>query len=96
MKELRVNEGEDGCTFGVHVVPRSQRNAVVGLYGEALRVRVKAPPVGGKANRALRAFLAERLGVPTEAVEVISGHASRHKVVRVRGVRAEQVRALLE
>jgi len=94
VKRLRVTEGEEGCTFGVHVVPRSRHNAVVGLYGDALRVRIKAPPTKGKANRELRTFLAERLGVPTEAVEILSGHTSRHKVVRVRGVRAERVRAL--
>ncbi|HHH41324.1 MAG TPA: YggU family protein [Chloroflexi bacterium] len=93
---MRITEGKKGCTFGVHVVPRSHRDGVVGLYGEALKVRLKAPPVGGKANQALRAFLAERLGVPTEAVEIISGHTSRHKVVRVAGVVAEDVRALLD
>jgi len=95
MKHLRVTEGKDGCTFGVHVVPGSRHNTIVGLYGEALRVRVQAPPVGGRANQALCALLAERLGVPTEAVEIVSGHTSRHKAVRVRGVSAEQVRALL-
>lgn len=95
MKELRITEGTDGCTFGVHVMPRSRHNTIVGLYGQALRVRVQAPPVGGRANQAVCALLAERLGVPTEAVEIVSGHTSRHKVVRVRGVTAGQVRALL-
>ena len=95
MKRLRVTEGKDGCTFGVHVVPRSRENAVVGLYGEALRVRLKAPPVEGKANRALRTFLAGQLGASAEAVEIISGRASRHKVVRVIGVQVAQVHALL-
>ncbi len=92
---MRVQENEEGCTFGVHVVPRSRHDTVVGLYGESLRVRLTAPPVGGKANEALRGFLARRLGVPKDAVEILSGHTSRHKVVRVRGVRAEAVRGLL-
>ncbi len=95
MKGLRVTQGKEGCTFGVHVVPRSHRDTVVGLYGEALKVRLRAAPVGGEANQALRAFLADRLGVPMEAVEVLSGHTSRHKLVRVAGVGAEQVHALL-
>jgi len=96
VKELRVQESEGGCTFGVHVVPRSRHDTVVGLYGDSLRVRLTAPPVGGKANEALREFLARRLGVPKSAVEILSGHTSRHKVVRVQGVVAEQVKALLE
>ncbi|HEC34012.1 MAG TPA: YggU family protein [Chloroflexi bacterium] len=95
MKGLRVTEAEDGCTFGVHVVPRSRRDTVVGLYGEALKVRLAAPPVEGKANRALRVFLAGRLGVTVGAVEIISGHASRHKIVHVTGVQTAQVHALL-
>jgi len=95
VKGLRVRESKDGCTFGVHVVPRSHRDGVVGLYGDALKVRLTAPPVKGRANQALRAFLAERLDVPVGAVEVVSGHTSRHKVVRVAGIAAARVRALL-
>lgn len=95
MERLRVQEGPEGCTFGVHVAPGSQRDAIVGLYGNALRVRLRAPATEGKANQALRAFLARQLGVSVDAVEILSGHASRHKVVRVAGVTAGQVRALL-
>ncbi len=51
---LQVREDSEGCTFGVHVAPGSRQDAVVGLYGDALRVRLKAPPVEGKANQALR------------------------------------------
>jgi uncharacterized protein (TIGR00251 family) len=95
VKGLRVTAGKKGCTFGVHVVPRSRQDAVIGLYGEALKLRLKAPPVEGQANQALRAFLADRLGVRREAVEILSGRASRHKVVRVRGIQVDQVHALL-
>ncbi len=93
---LLVSQGDDGSVFPVHVVPRGRRNEVVGLYGDALKVRLTAPPVQGKANRALREFLAERLGVPTAQVEVISGHTSRHKRVRVWGVSGDEVRGLLD
>lgn len=96
MSGPRTTEDRKGCTFGVHVVPRSRRDAVVGLYGEALKIRLQAPPAEGKANRALQVFLADHLGVPVEAVEIRSGHTSRRKVVRVTGVRAAQVRALLD
>lgn len=96
MKGLQVREGQSGCVFAVHVLPDSGRDGVVGLYGPALRVRLKAPAVEGKANRALQRFLADSLGVPTEAVEILSGHTSRHKVVRVSGVGASRVFALVE
>jgi uncharacterized protein (TIGR00251 family) len=60
-----VSQGEDGCVFPVHVMPRGRQDGVVGLYGDALKVRLTAPPVQGKANQALREFLAELgLGVP--------------------------------
>jgi len=96
VKGLKVTEGKGGCTFGVHVVPRSRRDAVVGTYGEALKVRLKAPPVEGRANLALRVFLAGKLGTPVQAVEVLSGRTSRHKLVHVAGVRAGQVQSLLD
>ena len=92
---LPVTEGEEGYTFRVRVLPRSRRDEVVGLHGDALKIRLTAPPVGGKANRALRAFLAGRLGVPRSAVEILSGHASRQKRVRVAGASAAAIRALL-
>jgi uncharacterized protein (TIGR00251 family) len=92
---LPVTEGEEGCTFRVRVLPRSRRDEVVGLHGDALKIRLTAPPVGGKANRALREFLAGRLGVSRSAVEILSGHASRQKRVRVAGASAAAIRALL-
>jgi uncharacterized protein (TIGR00251 family) len=96
MKGLQVTQGRDGCVFAVHVVPKGRRDAVIGLYGDALKIRLKAPPVKGQANRALQSFLADHLGVTADAVQVLSGHTSRHKVVRVTGVEAAQVHALLE
>lgn len=96
MERLKVHEGPEGCTFGVHVAPGSRQDAVVGLYGDALRIRLRAPATEGKANQALRAFLARQLGVSVDAVEILSGHTSRHKVVRVAGVTAEEVRTLLK
>jgi uncharacterized protein (TIGR00251 family) len=92
---LLVTEREDGAIFRVRVLPRSRRDEVVGLHGDALKIRLVAPPVEGKANRALQEFLARRLGVPRSAVEILSGHASRQKRVRVASVSAAAIRALL-
>jgi uncharacterized protein (TIGR00251 family) len=92
---LPVTEREEGAIFRVRVVPRSRRDEVVGLHGDALKIRLMAPPVEGKANQALQEFLAGRLGVSWSAVEILSGHASRQKRVRVAGVSAAAIRALL-
>jgi len=92
---LQVTEGKEGCTFQVRVLPRSRQDAIVGLHGDALKVRLAAPPEKGKANRALQKFLAGRLNVSPSAVEILTGHASRQKRVCVRGVSADAVRALL-
>ncbi len=96
MEDLRIQEEATGCTFTVYVVPGSRQEGIVGLYGEALRVRLRAPAMEGKANQALRTFLAEQLQVPVNAVEILSGHTSRRKVVRVIGVTALEVRSLVE
>ena len=92
---LPVTEREEGAIFRVRVLPRSRRDEVVGLHGDALKIRLTAAPTKGKANRALQEFLAERLGVSPSAVELLSGHTSRWKRVRVKGVSADAVRALL-
>jgi len=68
---------------------------VVGERAGAVVIRVTAPPVDGKANAALCAFVADRAGVPPSRVEVVRGMTSRDKVVRVEGVRPAALRAAL-
>jgi hypothetical protein len=75
----------DGLAFWIHVTPRARREAVGGRQGDALRVAVKAPPVGGKANAACVEALAEAFGVERRDVEVHSGARGRRKRVRVTG-----------
>lgn len=75
-----------GVRLRLRIQPRASRTEVVGLHGESLRIRLSAPPVDGAANEELVRFLAERLGVPTRAVEITAGHGSRQKTVHVQGV----------
>lgn len=96
MSAFRINEDQDGVCFAVRVVPRARRNQLSGLYGEALKVRLTAPPVEGAANAALLDFLAEQLGVRSAAVAIVSGHTSRQKLVRVNGLSAGEVRRRLD
>lgn len=79
----------------VRLQPRAKSDEVVGERDERVLVRVSAPPVDGRANAALCAFLAKRAGVPKSSVEVVRGHTSRDKVVRVEGVEPAALRAAL-
>jgi uncharacterized protein (TIGR00251 family) len=76
------------------VQPRAAASEVSGVHGDALKVRLSAPPVDGAANEALVDLLAERLGVPRRAVRIVSGATARTKTVEVDGVDAARVQAL--
>jgi uncharacterized protein len=69
----------DGLLIDVRVQPKSSKNAVVGIHGDALKIKLNAPPVEGKANKALIRLVAKLLGCPKSAVEIVSGQASRNK-----------------
>jgi uncharacterized protein (TIGR00251 family) len=73
------------ATLTLHIQPGAKRTEVAGLHGDALKLRLAAPPVDGKANAALLAFLAERLALPKSALTLKSGQTSRRKVVDVAG-----------
>jgi uncharacterized protein (TIGR00251 family) len=93
---LPVDEGENGCAFHLHIQPRSRHDEIIGLHGDALKIRLTAPPIAGKANQALKKFLAKQLDIPPSSVEILTGHTSRQKRVRVLGVSGDAVRALLK
>ncbi|HEX9754583.1 MAG TPA: DUF167 domain-containing protein [Gemmatimonadales bacterium] len=81
-----------GVRLRVHVQPRAARNEVAGLHGDAIKVRLVAPPAEGAANDALVRFVAERLGVSRRAVRIVNGHASRRKALEIDGVDADRSR----
>ena len=94
---MRVEERPGGgVRFAVHVQPRASRSEVVGVHGDALKVRLQAPPVEGAANEALIRFLAEALSVRRDAVRILAGRSSRAKVVEVDGVSGASVRHLAD
>ncbi|MHB1298314.1 MAG: DUF167 domain-containing protein [Gemmatimonadaceae bacterium] len=94
MSALRITERDGAVRFNVRVQPRASRAGVDGLHGDALRVRVNAPPVDGAANAAVVELFAELLDVPRRAVRVVAGEGSRSKVIEVDGVGAAAVAAL--
>ncbi len=74
----------------VHVVPRARVTEVAGRHGDAVKIRLAAPPVDGAANAELCRFLAERLGVPDGAVTIASGATGRRKRVVILGMSAQE------
>ena len=79
----------------VHVQPGAKRGEVVGWQGDALRVRVQAPPVEGRANQAVVELLAEALDVAKSQVAILQGHSGRDKLVAVEGLTIEEIRRRL-
>jgi len=79
----------------VKVVPGASRTEIVGRLGDALKVRVAAPPEGGKANREVAALLAAKVGLPQAAVSIVSGLSSSAKVVAFTGLDEAGLRARL-
>jgi uncharacterized protein (TIGR00251 family) len=91
---VSVASSHGAVRFSVRVQPRAARSEVVGAHGDALRIRVAAPPVEGAANSELVSFLAKRFGVPKSAVQVVRGARGREKLVEVQGISEDQVHAL--
>lgn len=85
----------DSLTLTLHVQPGAKRSEVAGLHGDALKIRLAAPPVEGRANAALLGFIAEQFAVPLRQVELRQGGQSRHKVVQVTGSKVEPESLLL-
>lgn len=87
---------DDDAVLRVHVQPGTGRSAFVGKHGNAVKVRVAAPPVEGKANEALLALFVHELGLKAEQVTLLSGESSRSKRVKITGIEADDLRRLLD
>ncbi|HLY40429.1 MAG TPA: DUF167 domain-containing protein [Terracidiphilus sp.] len=91
---------ENGVMLAVRAQPGAKKTTIVGVYGEGastqLKIAVQAPPVEGRANEVLIAFLADLIGVPKSRIEIVSGAMSRSKVFLLRGVSIERAEQLLK
>jgi len=85
----------DGVTLAIKLQPRASANEIGEALGAELRIKVTAPPVDAAANEALLRLLAERLDCPRSAVQLVRGHTSRHKIIKLSGLAAEDVLARL-
>ena len=92
---LDLKEKDGAVTLRIRVQPRARRTEIAGEHSGALKLRIAAPPVDGKANEECRRFLSRLLKVSIGSVEIISGESSRDKVVRIDDTSAAQINATL-
>ena len=88
---IPLHESARGIAFAVKVHPRARKNALTGTVGGALKLALIAPPVEGRANRAVIEFFADLFEIPRSSVTIASGETSRNKVVRVAGLSRQAV-----
>jgi uncharacterized protein (TIGR00251 family) len=92
---LTVRETEEGVTFAIRVVPRSSKCEMAGLQGDALKIRIMAPPVEGRANEECVRFLASLFNVKKVRIAIEAGHKSKNKRVSITGLTCADVHAAL-
>ena len=92
---LNLTEKGGSLIFTVRVIPRASKTEIVGGYDGAVKVRLSSPPVDGAANEELIKLFAKRLGVARSDIEILSGHMSKTKQIRIAGVTAEELRNLV-
>ncbi len=85
-----LSEKDQEIILRLHAQPGAKRTSVVGLYGDKLKIAVATPPVDGKANQAIIAFLAKTLGLSKSKLTLISGETSREKRIRIQGITADE------
>ena len=94
-REFKITKAEEGAAFAVHVVPKSIKNEVVGKHGDALKVRLTSTSARGSANNTLLNFLAEKLSVDQESIEIAAGLDSTEQMVVVLGLTPVEVESRL-
>jgi uncharacterized protein (TIGR00251 family) len=81
-----MKETSEGVVIRLHVIPNASKTEIVGTHGEALKIKIKAPPVDGKANQAIVSFFSEFLNVARSKIEILRGDKSKTKSLLVRGM----------
>lgn len=93
---MKITEKNGRVRFSVRVQPRASRNEIAGEHGDAMKIRLAAPPVDGAANEALVKFLAEIFAVARRDVNILAGESSRSKIVEIAGITERAVRDAAE
>ena len=91
-----INSCKNGIRFSAIIQPRSSKNEVTGIFHNALKIRLTAPPVDGAANKACIRFFSELLGVSPSEISIIQGFSSRNKTIEIIGLTEKQFREILK
>ncbi len=91
-----LTDTPDGTVLTLRLIPRAAKNAIQGEHGDALKIRLCAPPVDGAANAALIEFLSDTLSLPRARIRLLSGKTSRTKRVLLAGMKAGEIRERME
>lgn len=92
---MPIKQTKSGISIDVIVQPKSSRDEIVGLHSDRLKIKLTAPPVDGKANAALIAFLAKKLGIAKSQIQIVRGETGRKKTLLLKDVSAEKIRSAL-
>jgi uncharacterized protein (TIGR00251 family) len=93
---IDFTESDGAVSFAVRVIPRSARSEVVGEQNGTLKIKLKSPPVDGAANEELIRLLAKFLGIPRGEINIVSGHTSKNKRIRITGLTPAEIAAILQ
>jgi len=83
-ENIYIHARQDGVAFKVYIQPRASKNSISGVFGDALKIRLTAPPVDNAANKLCLKFLAKKLHIPANSIEIISGHTGRNKTLLIK------------
>jgi uncharacterized protein len=86
--EIPFKRSKQGIVLKIRVEPRSSKKGISGTIGDALKVRVHSPPVGGAANEELIEILSEKFKIKKSAIKIIRGHTARDKLIEIEGIEA--------
>lgn len=90
-----IQKTDRGTKLSLFIQPKASKNEIIGPHNGALKIKITAPPVDGKANAALIEFLSEILNIPKKQIEILKGETGRNKAVEILGLSPEQVRQFL-
>ncbi|MFA4917140.1 MAG: DUF167 domain-containing protein [Syntrophales bacterium] len=92
---IPIKETESGVIFQVHVLPGSSRCEVAGVQGEAIKLKITAPPHEGRANAECIVFLSHVLGIKKSMISLVRGHRSRKKTISITGLKSKDIEAII-
>lgn len=92
---ILIKETPDGVVFNIRVLPRSSRCEIAGIQNDALKLKITAPPVEGKANEECIRFLSDRLGVKRSKISIVAGQKSKNKSIAISGLTRKDIESII-